>query len=292
MSHRQGVLWLNIHLTALALILFPGCASMSSTKEELKSLAENEGIVVGSVLLVVEKGDADESAWAFLRGRKAGELEYSALVSEIGFNPLKTTYSVPVDPAKEAVFIRKLPVGSYSIDSLGPSTFSASGLRWTLAISFTVKPRQTSYIGKLVVEIPDRINSGSAARVHILDAQAETIENLKGEHPSVVANTVKELATSRTIVGTSLPGKSTADPGLERDTLSGLMMFDRAADADCKERKVVNREIVSASSQKAEEHWFVNRCGKLVRYRITYQADPRGGTNIGWAPGEVVSESK
>jgi len=92
--------------------------------------------------------------------------------------------------------------------------------------------------------------------------------------------------------GRSLPGKSTAGPVLERDTLSMMMMFDKADDKDCKERKVVNREIVSASPQHAVEHWFVNRCGKLVRYRITYQADPRGGTNIGWAPGEVVGKAE
>jgi len=94
------------------------------------------------------------------------------------------------------------------------------------------------------------------------------------------------------LAGTSLPGKSTAGPVLERDTLSMMMMFDQADDKNCKERKVVNREIVSASPQRAEEHWFVNRCGKLVRYRITYQADPRGGTNIGWAPGEVIGKAE
>lgn len=92
------------------------------------------------------------------------------------------------------------------------------------------------------------------------------------------------------LVSTSLPGKTTASPMLERDTLSTLMALDRAEDKDCKERKVVNREVVSADSEGAVEHWILNRCGTLVRYRITYRPDPRGGTMIGWTPGEVVGK--
>src|SRR5437667_9944316 len=198
MSHRYGVSQSSISLTAFTLILLSGCASMTSSKEELQGLGENEGIVIGSVLLTAAKGDAEESGWAFLKGRKAGELEYSVSISETGFNPLKTTYSVPAIPGKEEVFIKKLQVGSYNINELRPSGFLAPQLRLTLAINFNVKPRQTSYIGKLVVNFPDRITAGSPVRVEILDTQEETIEKLKGEHPSIVPNTVKELATSRT----------------------------------------------------------------------------------------------
>ena len=49
-----------------------------------------------------------------------------------------------------------------------------------------------------MVNFPDRISLGSPTAVEILDAQEETIENLRGEHPSIVSNTVKELATSTT----------------------------------------------------------------------------------------------
>lgn len=198
MPRRHGVSQSAIYLTALALFLLSGCASMTSSKEELQSLGENEGIVVGSVLLTAAKGDAEESGWAFLKGRKAGELEYSVLISETGFNPLKTNYSVPATPGKEEMFVKKLPAGSYNMNELRPSGLLAPQLRLTLAINFNVRPRQTSYIGKLVVNFPDRITVGSAVRVEILDAQVETIEKLRGEHPSVVSNTVRELATSRT----------------------------------------------------------------------------------------------
>jgi len=198
MAHKNDVLRFNIHVAALALILLSGCASMTSTNEELQVLGENEGIVIGSVLLSAPKVAADESGWAFLRGRKAGELKYSVSISRAGFNPLTTTYSVPAIPGKEEVFIKKLPAGGYNMNELTPSGFLAPQLSLTLAVNFDVRPRQTSYIGKLVVNFPDRIAVGSPAHVEILDAQEETIEKLSGEHPTVVPNTVKELATSRT----------------------------------------------------------------------------------------------
>jgi hypothetical protein len=170
---------------------------MTSTKEELQSLGENEGIVIGSVFLAVAQSPADESGWAFLGGRKAGELEYSVSISEAVFNPFQTTYSIPALPGKEAIFIKKLPAGRYSMNEISPSGFLAPQLKLTLGIDFEVKPRQTSYIGKLMLTFPDRIRLFTPVRVEILDAQEETIEQLKREHPSIVPTSVKALATRR-----------------------------------------------------------------------------------------------
>src|SRR6266705_3468109 len=90
---------------------------------------------------------------------------------------------------------------------------------------------------------------------------------------------------------TSLPGKTGASPMLERDTFSALMALDQAEDVGCKERKVANRGVVASESQGAVEYWILDRCGTLVRYRITYRPDPRGGTMIGWTPGEIVGKA-
>ena len=65
----------RVFLTVVALIWISGCATMISTKEELQNLLENEGVVIGSVLLTVEKGPESESGWAFLKGSKADELD-------------------------------------------------------------------------------------------------------------------------------------------------------------------------------------------------------------------------
>jgi hypothetical protein len=93
-------------------------------------------------------------------------------------------------------------------------------------------------------------------------------------------------------VGTSLPGRTSASPQLENDTLLTVMGMDRAEDGCCNQRKVTNREVIANDSQKALEHWTVDRCGTLVRYTITYTRSPSGGTFIGVSPGAVVGKAQ
>ena len=75
MLARKHIVVGFVQLATFVLVLvlgLTGCASsMVSSKEELQSLGDNEGIVIGSFVINVEKGEQDESGWAFLKGRKA-----------------------------------------------------------------------------------------------------------------------------------------------------------------------------------------------------------------------------
>ena len=188
----------------LAAILMTSCAApMASTKEELQSLSENEGVVIGSILFVAAKGVENESGWAFLRGTKTDDLKWIVSFGELGFKPFATTYTISGRPGKEEVFIKKLPAGNYNIQNAsGAGTFGLSSRQY-VTIHFKVEPRQTSYIGKLVVNLPDRIMVGSPVVVNIADSQEETVEKLRSEHPSILGNPVKDLATLR---GRRVPG--------------------------------------------------------------------------------------
>lgn len=181
----------------LLLVIISGCASMTSTKSELQNIKDNEGVVIGSVLVSAEKVDPDESGWAFLKGIKAEKTKFSVSISESKWNPLQTTYKVPAVVGKEEIFIKKLPAGNYNMDSLYTSGLLNAQMSLRLAINFNVKPKQTIYIGKLVVSLPARLRAGSGASVVIVDNQQETIEKLRSEYGSIVSDTVKELATSK-----------------------------------------------------------------------------------------------
>lgn len=202
MLFRYCVSHSSIYLTVIIVGLLSGCATtMTSSKEELQGVGDKEGVVIGSVLLTAAKGDENESGWAFLKGRKTDDLKQSVLISESGYDyPFKTKYTIPATTGKEEIFIKKLPAGNYNMDSLGVVDLfgNQQGLKLRLLINFNVKPRQTTYIGKLVVNLPDRLRAGSPASTVILDAQQETIEKLKSEYPSIVSDTVKDLATTRT----------------------------------------------------------------------------------------------
>jgi len=177
--------------SATCAAILSGCASMVSSKEELQTVAENEGVVFGSLVINVEKGQEKESGWAFLQGQKAGDATYAVVVSERGINPLKQTYVFRAAPGKEETFIKKLPAGDYQIQKIQKEGFTT--LELNLRVNFTVAPKQTAYIGRLTVQFPDRIMTGSPVRMNVTDAQPETTELLKNEHEKSLSSVVKAL---------------------------------------------------------------------------------------------------
>lgn len=77
----------------------------------------------------------------------------------------------------------------------------------------------------------------------------------------------------------TVPGKTGASPVLKADTVRALLMMDITYDRDCKERKVIDTEVVEIHADgRAVERWTLDRCGKGVPYRVTYTPSPGGGT--------------
>ena len=189
MLRERGLL-----LAGILTIVLSGCASMTSTKEELQNIGENEGVVFGSFVINVEQGEENESGWAFLKGQKAGDASYAVLFSESGLNPLKLRYMIRARPEKEEVFIRKLPAGLYQIEKISKEGFTNLELNLK-GVNFRVVPQQTTYIGKVTLQFPNRIMVGSPVRVNVGDAQQETTESLRGEHEKSLSKVVKELIT-------------------------------------------------------------------------------------------------
>jgi len=163
---------------------------MVSSKEELQNVGENEGVVFGSLVINVEKGQESESGWAFLKGQKAGDATYTIIISEQGFT-FSPNYVIRATPEKEEIFIRKLPAGAYQIVKIQKEGFT--NLELSLTVNFTVVPKQTTYIGKFTVQFPDRIRVGSPVRMNVADVQRETTELLKNEHDKSLSNVVKAL---------------------------------------------------------------------------------------------------
>jgi len=175
------------------LVILSSCASMVSSKEELQSVGENEGIVFGSFVINLEKGEEVESGWAFLKGQKARDATYAVLITKRGFSPIKPIYIIRAAPEKEEVFIKKLPAGDYQIEKIQKEGFT--NLELNLRVNFDVTPKQTTYIGKFTVQFPDRVRMGSPVRTNVEDAQEETTEKLKSAYEQSVSQVVTALMT-------------------------------------------------------------------------------------------------
>ena len=182
--------------TVLLAIALSGCASMTSSKEELQNIGENEGVVFGSFVINVEQSEGSESGLGFLKGQKAANATYAVIFAKSGLNPLKKRYLIRAIPEKEAVFIRKLPVGQYQIEKISKEGFTNLELELR-DVNFRVMPKQTTYIGKVIMQFPNRIMVGSPVRVNVADAEQEATDSLRGEHEKSLSRVVKELATTR-----------------------------------------------------------------------------------------------
>ena len=182
--------------TVLLAIALSGCASMTSSKEELQNIGENEGVVFGSFVINVEQSEGSESGLGFLKGQKAANATYAVIFAKSGLNPLKKRYVIRARPEKEAVFIRKLPVGQYQIEKISKEGFTNLELELR-NVNFRVMPKQTTYIGKVIMQFPNRIMAGSPVRVNVADAEQEATDSLRGEHEKSLSRVVKELATTR-----------------------------------------------------------------------------------------------
>jgi hypothetical protein len=62
-----------------------------------------------------------------------------------------------------------------------------------------------------------------------------------------------------------------------RENLSRiLLLMDGPRDRNCAERKVVKTETIEARV----ERWTLDRCGKLVNYRVRFSTNAKGGTDF------------
>jgi len=81
-----------------------------------------------------------------------------------------------------------------------------------------------------------------------------------------------------------LPGQSIANSQLQRDTMQLVALKEVVADNTCKQRKVINTEIVDSPKTIGKdpwtERWTVDRCGNMVQYKINFTPDQKGGTDF------------
>lgn len=269
--------WRAFRYLVLPLALVVSGSLTANTEAAATTLGENEGVIIGSVMINVASPAENSS---FLRGgRKLAKAKWALeIVKTKGFSFGR---SIRVKTGVETHFLKKLPARSYRFASLAGrgsySTFSVP-----LGMEFTVTPQVSTYLGRIEITVPYRDSEGPVS-VRVVDGQNETIQALEKEYSEYVKVVTKSLLI------TSVPGKTVASPSLQRDILELILALDSGADKHCNQRKIVNTEILiapaSANSFTAVERWTLDRCGKPIPYKVTMNPSPRGGTDF-----NVVSE--
>jgi len=79
-----------------------------------------------------------------------------------------------------------------------------------------------------------------------------------------------------------LPPTAAKTPAMKQTITNKIMDLDRAADTQCRQRKIVKSEILRfyALAGISSERWTLDRCGQRVDYLVTLKPDYYGSTTV------------
>lgn len=162
--------------------------SLDMSHGRIEPAGPDGGVVIGSVLVQAEQEPPD--SWLNrLFGRKAGGFVYEFEIVETdmsdfnGSHPYKKRYGLDAKPGEERIFVARLPVGTYIFKSFRHAGLSAMG--GDLGLTFTVTPDTSSYIGRLLLDVPRRVTLGVPFTYRVEDAREATLDTVIREHPEI-----------------------------------------------------------------------------------------------------------
>ena len=282
------------------LLLLSGCGgttrSVRATPSDLRGLPPGEGVAVGSVAIHAgPKGDNTTSLLSGLKGKKWSVIVTNAKETETVMGRMALaamessgTGQLEVVEGEEMPFVMILPAGDHLFLSMSRSTLS--GTRWSvpLQVPFRVSPGKTTYVGRLVIEMPAKMDTflglptGVRYKALVDDAQDETIGALRKEYGDLLANVERDLMGQTQAA--KLPGGSIADVRLQKDILSMVWILDAVGDNACTQRKVVDTAVTVSGQRPGvdpwTERWTVERCGQRIAYVVELTPSPKGGTDF------------
>jgi hypothetical protein len=180
MKRRINALIWTLCIVPLALLLFACAATMQMQMpvQDVSQIAQDEGIVIGSVLM---KGGKD------ILGRKGWRLDV------YGIDPNLNDFSLDVEHGgEETVFVTKMLAGQYRFARLTQLGFSNAYA--DIDVPFTAHPAQTTYVGRMVIEFPSGlIGAGSEFLVEVEDVKEQTIASAEKTYGNLVRDAVTYL---------------------------------------------------------------------------------------------------
>jgi hypothetical protein len=142
------------------------------------------GIVIGSVLVLPEPAAGGRGT-----GHDVSQATYEFDIVEIqpgdpnGEAPYARRYVLDAQAGRERLFIARLRPGSYLVRRFHEESMAPLG--GDLDLIFTAGPGDVRYIGRLRVEIPRRVSSGTPYRFSIEDARDSTLKRLSSQPPEL-----------------------------------------------------------------------------------------------------------
>lgn len=185
MQHRRRV-WAAI---GIAVSLVSCSTSFDMSGERLTSLGPEWGVVIGSVLVQPVKASGEDD-----RRRDAADVTYQFDIVQSppgdpdGESPYGERYHLDAKAGEERIFISRLRSGRYLMKTF--SKDNITGIGGDLDLLFDSMAGEVRYIGRVLVEIPQRVSRGKGYRFTVENARESTLAQVSHDHPDLAQRAV------------------------------------------------------------------------------------------------------
>jgi len=197
----EGSVWRATAIAMTSVAVLFGLASCTTSfdmsGERITSPGPEWGVVIGSVLVQPEKVASGKNA----TGRDVSGSFYEFDIVRIqpgdpnGGGPYVEQYRLDAKAGEERIFISRLRSGQYLIRSFRDE--EVTGLGGELDLVFASMAGEIRYIGRVRVEIPQRLSKGKGYRFTVEDAREPTLAQVSQQHADLTKDIVDEPMQAR-----------------------------------------------------------------------------------------------
>jgi hypothetical protein len=163
--------------------------SLDMSGEHITQPGTEWGVIIGSVLVQPEKGASDKDVKA---REVAGEYEFDIVQIQPGDpngeTPYAERYRLETKVGEERIFISRLRTGQYLFKNFHETR--VRGIGGDLNLTFASMAGEVRYIGRVVVEIPQRVSAGKGYRFTVEDAREPTLAQVSEQHADLTKDAV------------------------------------------------------------------------------------------------------
>lgn len=185
MQYRTSIL----AAIGIAISLVSCSTSFDMSGERLTALGPEWGVVIGSVLVKPVKVAGEDD-----KRRDAADTTYEFDIVQSppgdpdGESPYSERYRLDAKAGEERIFISRLRSGRYLMKTF--SKDNMMGIGGDLDLLFDSMAGEVRYIGRVLVEIPQRVSRGKGYRFTVENARESTLAQVSHDHPDLAQRAV------------------------------------------------------------------------------------------------------
>ena len=177
----------------IAVSLVACSKSLDMSGERLTPLGPEWGVVIGSVL--VQPRDDNTTPRTTADVTYDFEIVQSSPGDPHGRNPYAEQYHLHVKAGEERIFISRLHPGRYLLKYFSQERLT--GIGGDLDLVFDSMAGEVHYVGRLLVEVPQRVSRGKDYQFRVQNARETTLTHMSREHTELARQAIDAPMRSR-----------------------------------------------------------------------------------------------